>query len=291
VNIQYSIVSSGEDSFVTAFIPGESAPFVAAKSGHPNFDSIIAGLVSGEATAHELVNLFDVSKAVAEKFEKLSDRVLVSGGHVYFDGAQQDNSLTKQIVRFLDEGEDFLPLIAFMENVMDNPQEHSREQLYDWLSRRDFTITPDGMIVAYKGVATDDEFGYRSISSGREAVFVTDDEGDTTRHTGRIPNPIGATVEMDRKLVQHDPSVGCHVGLHVGTWDYANSFARGTVLEVHVNPRDIVSVPTDCDWAKVRCCKYEVVQAIDAPYSSGLIDPDGYRDEDEDELVWDDFEF
>lgn len=284
---QYSIVSSGDDSFVTAFIPGQAAPLVAAKSGHPNFDAIIAGLVSGEATNDELVRLFDVSVAVAEKFEKLSDRVLVEGGHVLFDGAVVDNSVTQQIVRFLNDGDDFAPLVAFMENVMDNPNEHSREQLYDWLSKRDFTITSDGMIVGYKGVASDSTYGYRSISSGREPVFVTTEDGETTRHTGQIPNLLGATVEMDRSLVQHDPSVGCHVGLHIGTWDYASSFSRGTVLEVHVNPRDVVSVPTDCSWAKVRACKYTVVQAIDAPYSTGLLDPDGYRDDEDDLSVCD----
>jgi hypothetical protein len=286
MSTQYTINSNDEDTFVVAFVAGQALPLVAAKSGNPNFDAIVAGLVSGGASADELVRLFDVSVAVSEKFEKLSDRVLVEGGNVLFDGEVVGSPVAKQIVRFLDEGEDFVPLVAFMENVMDNPNEHSREQLYSWLDRRDFTITSDGMIVGYKGVAADDEFGFRSISSGREPVYVTDEDGETAKFTGRIPNPVGATVEMSRNLVQHDPSVGCHVGLHVGTWDYANSFARGTVLEVHVNPRDVVSVPTDCDWAKVRVCKYTVVQAIDAPYSSGLLDADGYRDED-DEIDWD----
>jgi hypothetical protein len=290
-NIQFSIVSSGEDAFVTAFVPGEAAPLVAAKSGHPNFEAIVGALTTGTADRDEIVNLFDVSKAVAEKFEAVSERVIVTGGHVLFDGAEIDNSLTNQIVRFLDEGEDFGPLVRFMENVMDNPNEHSREQLYDWLRQRDFTITWHGFIVAYKGVASDDKHGYRSISSGREPVYVEDQDGNVERYTGRIPNPVGATISMDRALVQHDPSVGCHVGLHVGTFDYAKSFSHGTVLEVHVNPRDVVSVPTDCDWAKVRTCRYTVVDAISTPYTTGLVDPDGVRDDDEDEPEWEDYDY
>ncbi len=276
-NIQYSIVSSGDDSFVTAFIPGEPAPLTAAKSGHPNFDAIIGALVSGEADRDELVDLFDVSRAVAAKFESLSERVLVGNGRVLFDGAEIDNSLTKQIVRFLDEDvEDWEPLVNFMENVMDNPQEHSREQLFTWLDQHDFTITPDGHIVGYKGVASDGNGSYRSISAGSETVYV-----DGEPHQGQIPNPVGAVVNMDRSLVQHDPSIGCHRGLHVGTYDYAKGFSRGAVLEVHVNPRDVVSVPTDCSWQKVRTCRYEIVDVIDQPYSTAIaLDEDGGYDED-----------
>lgn len=281
--IQYSIVSSGDDSFVTAFIPGEPAPLVAAKSGHPNFDAIVGALVSGEYdSTDEIAELFDVAQAVAKRFENLSDRVQVGNGRVLFDGRETDNSLTKQIVRFLEEGYGFEPLVSFMENVMDNPQEHSRQQLFDWLEHHDFTITSDGMIVGYKGVASDGNDSYRSISSGTETVYV-----DGEPHQGQIPNPVGATVNMDRGLVQHDPSVGCHRGLHVGTYDYAQSFSHGTVLEVHVNPRDVVSVPTDCNWAKVRTCRYKVVDVIDAPYSSGLLDTDG-SDLDDEGWDWED---
>lgn len=287
-SIQYSIVSSGDDSFVTAFIPGEPAPLVAAKSGHPNFETIIGALVSGDyESTDEIVDLFDVSRAVAAKFENLSDRVQVGSGRVLFDGAEVDNSLTKQIVRFLEEGYGFQPLVNFMEKVMDNPQEHSRQQLFDWLEHHDFTITSDGDIVGYKGVQDDGNGSYRSISSGTETVYV-----DGEPHSGQIPNHVGAVVNMDRSLVQHDPSVGCHRGLHVGTWDYASDFSRGTVLEVHVNPRDVVSVPTDCNWAKVRTCRYKVVDVIEAPYSSGLLDEDGGYDDDVDAWGGDeDYEF
>jgi hypothetical protein len=55
---------------------------------------------------------------------------------------------------------------------------------------------------------------------------------------------------------------GCSVGLHVGTYDYASNFTLN-VLEVHVNPRDVVSVPTDSNWAKVRCCRYVVIKEVE----------------------------
>lgn len=289
-NIQYSIVSSGDDSFVTAFIPGEPAPLVAAKSGHPNFAAIINALTNVEVwDSQDIVDMFDVARAVAARFENLSDRVQVGSGRVLFDGAEVDNSLTKQIVRFLNEEvEDWQPLVNFMENVMDNPQPHSRDQLYAWLNNRDFTITWDGYIVGYKGVASDGDGGYRSISSGQETVYV-----DGEPHTGQIPNPVGAVINMDRGLVQHDPSVGCHRGLHVGTFEYAKSFSRGAVLEVHVNPRDVVSVPSEVTSydptisAKMRVCRYEVNDVIETPHTGAVLDADG-ADLDSAGWDWDD---
>ena len=55
------------------FVPGEPAPLVAAKSGHPNFEAIIAALVSGEAERDEVVRLFDVTQTVAERFQSTSE--------------------------------------------------------------------------------------------------------------------------------------------------------------------------------------------------------------------------
>ena len=63
---------------------------------------------------------------------------------------------------------------------------------------------------------------------------------------------------MPRGEVQHDPESGCSTGLHVGTYAYAQGYARAALLTVHVNPRDVVSVPTDCDAEKMRVCRYVV---------------------------------
>lgn len=261
--VQFTHVSAGDGfSVVTAFVPGRKP--VVALSDHPNFDRILDGLLNDDPSVFDL---FDVSQTVASKFEKLSDRVSIGDDRlVYFDGDVVDNSLVDQIVRFLDQGvEDWKPLVAFFEKVQDNPNEHSRTQLYDWLSRRDFSITENGDIVGYKGVSYDGN----SVHSGKAIV-------DGVVHNGRIPNKVGSVIEMPRSEVQHDPSVGCHTGLHVGTYEYASSFGN-KVLEIHVNPRDVVSVPTDCDWAKVRCCRYVVVGEIAQKYSLAVVPTYDFR--------------
>jgi len=161
-------------------------------------------------------------------------------------------------VRFLDEGvDDWKPLIAFLEKVQQNPQEHSRNQLFEWLTRQVFTITDDGDIIGYKSVKSDGAGGFTSISSGTALV-----NGEVK--TGRIPQRVGDVVTMPRSEVAFDPSQGCSTGLHVANWDYASTWtSHDAVLAVAVNPRDVVSVPTDCDFQKVRVCRYTVIETVD----------------------------
>jgi hypothetical protein len=258
--IMFSIVNNGDDSFATAIIPGHD-PLVAGQS-HPNYDRIVEALVIGVAdtpeAAEELADLFDVETAIATRFSNLSERVQVGNGRVYFDGDEQHGSIVKQIVRFLDEGvSDWYPLVNFMERVASNPNEHSRSMLYDWLNCHDFTLTSSGKIVGYKGVHKDDEGNLVSGWEGQATV-----NGQVVK--GRIPNAIGNIVEMPRSEVTHDPSDACSTGLHVGTHRYAKSYARGAMLKVIVDPRDVVSVPTDARGEKVRVSRYYVAEVIDA---------------------------
>lgn len=237
----------------TLSIFGDNGEYENVNGEASEYDNILSLCESGRVDrALELANRI---KAISNRFEKLSERVSIRGRNIYFDGDIIHNSITKQIVRFLDEELDFLPLVRFLENIAVNPNEHSRQQLYDWLNVHDFTITPLGTFIGYKGVEKR-EANYFSITQGTATV-------DGKQHQGQIPNPIGGIIEMPRSDVQFDPSNGCSYGLHVGTWSYASNFARGAVLEVEVNPRDVVSVPTDCNWEKLRCCRYLVVDAID----------------------------
>lgn len=229
-----------------------------ATDQHPAWDRIIQGVVAEDEAVYRL---FDVGAVAAEAFERLSDRVTISGGNVYFDNEKMDGALEEQISRFVEAGaeEDWQPLIKFYEKVMTNLNQHTREQLYRWLNQQQITITPEGDFIGYKGVKprkSDDNYEWESISQGRAIV-------DGKIYDGNIPNDVGAVVEMPRNEVQHDPKVGCHTGLHAGTWRYAKDFSQGAVLRVAINPRDVVSVPTDCNDAKLRTCRYTVLEVTD----------------------------
>ncbi len=255
--MKYNLVKmdDSEDANITVVHDGE---MYVATDTHPNFARIVAGVVSGDES---VIGLFDVQKTAQKRFDRLSERVTIAAGKVYLDGEEVDNALTQQVVNFVDAGvEDFKPLVNFFEKVETNPNDHSRVQLYRWLADRNITITDEGNFIVYKGVnAMPDNDGgmeYYSISRGKAV-------SNGVAYDGQIPNPLGAIVEMPRGEVQHDPSIGCHTGLHAGTWSYASGFARGAVLTVEINPRDVVSVPTDCQDQKIRVCRYKVLDVTD----------------------------
>lgn len=255
-------VNDGIRTSVTLF--HEGVPLVAT-SEHPNFDEIVRLLLEGhDLGGHEpvedIVALFDLSKPLFDKFEHLSERVTVAHGQIFFDGDRVNDVLSDTIVKFYTEGnDDYKRLVLFMEKLATNPNEHSRENLYSWLAHQSFSIAPDGDFVSYKSIRKD-RFSH---NSGKATV-------DGTVVEGAIPNKIGSVIEMPRSDVQHDPRQGCHTGLHVGAWSYASTFGGkdSIIIKVKVNPRDVVSVPSDCNAEKLRCCRYVVLEDTEAPETS-----------------------
>jgi len=269
--MQYSLLNNSEDGVQVLTVLHGGNHYVATSDTHPNFRELVSRVLDeDESVVHD----FTVEEAVSQRFEALSERVSVAGGKVFFDGDEVDDALTEQILRFVDSGvEDWMPLVYFFEKVQQNPNAHSREQLYRWLAKHNFTLTFDGDIVGYKGVRED----FTSVNTGPAIV-------DGVSMNGHIPNMPGTEITMPRKSVNHDPSVGCSTGLHVANWRYASGWSTKT-LEVHVNPRDVVSVPTDSNDEKVRVCRYYVVDEVTEPYEGPVLEATQEEEIDED-LAW-----
>jgi hypothetical protein len=252
--IGFTVVAGENVQNVSAFYENKT---YSTDGTNPNYARIVAGL-SETPQDVSVLELFSVEKAVAAKFDKLSDRVSVANGAVYFDMVPVHSVLTDHIVRFLEEGAPFGPLVNLLENLMQNMEDHARENLYLWMQNEGLVTDELGYIIGYKGVRRDENTGeLTSINTSGSAIV------DGERHTGGIPNHVGAIIEMPRDEVEFDPARGCSTGLHVGTWDYASNFAQGAVLKVKVHPRDVVSVPTDCNGQKMRVCRYEVLEVTE----------------------------
>lgn len=256
--MEYRLVNQRGHETISVFLP--DGEVCTATDTHPRFTDIKDALIAGSEDADEIRGLFDLAYAAQAQFLKVSDRVSIKDGKVYLDYEEVDSSLTRTILQFLNDGLDFTPLVNFFEQIQANPQPHSREQLFEWLRRHDFAITHDGHFIAYKSVHTDDKHGYASVSAGK--AIVNGQEHDN----GRVPNPVGAVVEFPRHEVVFDPSQGCGVGLHAGSWEYAEGFSGDTLLKVKINPRDVVSVPTDSDWQKLRVCRYVVLDVTEKKF-------------------------
>lgn len=257
---------------VTAFNAASDSPVYSADDSHPHWDAIIEGLRSGDDGVWEL---FDVATGVLNQFKKVTDRVSWNGSEVLWDGDPIHTALADHLARAIAEGnvDNYTALAKFWEKLESNPEAHSREQAYDWLACHKFQITPEGDVVGYKGVrpgyvAADGVQVYHSTASsqvkGAPSAYVN---GKAIPELSTVPQAIGDEVTMPRSEVAHDPSEACKRGLHVATYGYASGY--GTVLEVHVNPRDIVSVPTDGRGAKVRVNRYVAARIATEPADDG----------------------
>jgi hypothetical protein len=219
--------------------------------------------------------------SVAKRIENLSAGTFtVKNGKIFVKGQQVSSALGNKILKFSDEGLPFEPLVKFAENLQLNPSFRAVNELFLFLEKNDHPITDNGNFIAYKRV-----------------------RGNFTDiHSGTFDNSVGKTVEMPRNQVNEDATQTCSYGLHVANWDYAhNHFAShdpgsDVMLEVEVNPADVVAVPTDYNQSKMRVCKYVVLGVVDQEHSSDVSirytatsTEENYIDDEEDEDDDDDF--
>lgn len=266
---------------------------------HQNFESIVSALINKpEGYAAVVYDLANIPKTIGRKFRTLSDRVTTDGSEVYFDGDPIDGSLAQYILKLLREdaqkaasffdgggtaaeettegGATWEALIKFLESLYANPNEQSRNSLYEFITRYGLTIRKDGSFIAYKGL--NEEFGSHNRGYG-----IVDD----VEVNGVLMNLPGSVLRFPRRDVDSNTSVGCSQGLHAGTHAYATQWARGgKLVAVAIKPINVVSVPDDCTFQKLRVCEYEVLNEVD-PLEEALAtsgwDSASYWDDDEEE--------
>jgi hypothetical protein len=178
--------------------------------------------------------------------------VSVDGGRFSWDGIPMPEMFTGTIMDMINQGYPFEPMLNFLDNMSQNPSDHAIVELFEFMENKNMPITPDGHFLAYKAVRAD----YKDIWSGT------------------FDNSVGNVCEIERKQVNSNRESHCAAGLHVGAFDYAKSYGGidldegedggGNKLMIcKVNPRDVVSVPSDCRCQKLRCCRYEVVSEFE----------------------------
>ena len=248
--LQYNLVGYDGGQNITVVVGGE---MYVADNSHPSFVSIVQGAIAGDES---VVDLFDVAQTIAAAVEdeELSDRLRAANGRITYDHDPLNDALEKTILRYLQEGDrdNLAPLVGFVEKVMTNPVEHSREQAYAWLDNQSFSLTDEGNVLGYKGYNPNGDGTYRSWHSGDAIV-------NGERQASPVYR-IGDVVELPRSEVVHNPYASCSRGLHVGTKAYSRGFGEAQLL-VEVDPRDIVSVPNG-EGEKMRVSRYRIVADV-----------------------------
>lgn len=223
---------------------------------------------------HNAINLATKINNDINRFASLGLPIKLMDGHFYVEmnGSLEpiDPVLEKKMIEAskgddADSKENWGALSAFITRLYSNTTRYVREQLFSWLTANfdddgshGFTLMPDGRFIGYKGCMRDADDNIVSINTGTAI-------SDGVTYNGHIPNKVGCIVEMARGNVEDNPSVGCSTGLHVGTWGYASAWAQGVVLRVAVAPEDVVSIPVDCNYQKLRACRYEVLETTNVP--------------------------
>lgn len=236
---------------------------------HLNYKLIMEQL--SHATEDELLELIDIETAVAS----FSDgAVEVKNGKVFYDGEEVHGAISKRILEFMSKGLPFQPLVNFLNNLMENPSMQSQTELYDFLEHQYLPITEDGHFLAYKAVRSD----YMD------------------KYAGKFRNKVGDVCEMRRAKVDDNRGVGCSQGLHAGALNYVAGYGSvdsgDKIVIVKINPKDVVSVPNDCNCEKLRTCRYEVVGEYQGELLKPLYKSEFSEDEyyDEEESLYDEYD-
>lgn len=193
--------------------------------------------------------------------------VEIKDGLIYYKNNVVDNVLVDKIIAMRSEGFDIDPMLAFLNNLMLNPSRTAVQELYLFLQGSNLPITPDGHFLAYKRV----------------------DENYKDYHTGTMDNSLGKILEVLRNQVDDNRDRTCSYGLHFCSLNYLKSFnsGQGHIMILKINPKDVVSIPSDYENTKGRTCRYEIIgeheldEKLEAFNSSVYYDED-YADEEDD---------
>lgn len=185
---------------------------------------------------------------------------------VFYKDERLPEVLANKVRSISQEGLPVTLFANFWENLQKNPSSSSVRELYDFLAYKELPITEDGCFLAYKGLTAN---GW-SVSGNKKTKVIAGKVNDS----GHIYNGIGEKIEVRRFDVDDDRANHCSFGLHVGSLEYAIDFGTTTVI-VKVNPKDVVSVPSDFNCQKCRVSAYEVLDTFGEEITSAITDEDG----------------
>jgi len=227
------------DKSLTLFIKGKPISCYPSSEDYNKIEELI---LNG-ATEDELLSLISIKEAL-KHFIGDSKVISFDGHNIYYKTEKlESNSLTERILEMMSNKMPLTYLVNFLENVMENPYERNREDLFTFLLRANLPITEDGCFLAYK--------------------YVTDDYYDP-RTGNTVYYGIGSTPAIPWDEADVDPNRTCSSGLHFCGMGYLNGSIplNRRLIVLKINPKDVASFPVDYDSHKGRCVKCYVLSEI-----------------------------
>lgn len=259
MNMFYMLTSDG----LSVTFTGKNTFMVA--NDHPRFKEIVEAVQKNDKMSYEdFEDMISLKKSIAKLAAEGVEITLNAADQleVKIDGkdvAVLSTPLQFRLIEMLKMSDKTLQAVAyqsfakFLRNLYQNPSYKSVQQLYGFLDANDLPITQNGTFLAYKKIRSD----YKDI------------------HSGTFDNSVGKTVEMPRNQVEDDPYKTCSAGLHVCSFGYLENYGSrelgvDRVVVCEVDPKDVVSIPVDYDNAKMRVCKYKVIDEMSTHFETRI---------------------
>jgi hypothetical protein len=239
------VIADGKDYFVSATSPLYAKAFDAFKA--KDWESFIHAV--------------DPAVKIKSLFAKY-ETVEVKDGLLYVDGDVVDSIVSERLIQMLSNEVDVLPVLKFVYRLRLNPSSRAVNELYTFLEHKCLPLTESGTFLAYKAVRPN----YHD------------------KHTGKFDNSVGNVLEMPRNKVDDNKDVGCSYGFHASTLEYASGFAceNDKIVLVEIDPADVVSIPVDCEFQKLRTCRYKIVGEFERPLTEPLYESRFVTENDDD---------
>jgi hypothetical protein len=236
----HQAVLEGENSFITIIVDGGIQHTI--RHGALNFAKAVDFYIA--QNWEELINVISPENYIKKLYAKY-EQIEVKDGNVFVNDEVMHSLDAQRIIECLAKGADATHIFKFVIRLQKNPSSRAVQELYKFLEHKNLGISAEGTLIAYKALRNN----------------------YTDKHTGKFDNSVGNVLEMPRNKVDDDKEHGCSYGFHAGSLKYATEFASGNdrVVLVEIDPADVVSIPTDCEFQKLRTCRYKVISEFERP--------------------------
>lgn len=233
VQNNYQYIITGDS--ITLYVNGEEE---VVTNDNVNFNEIREYILDEDYK--EALALMNVGNAITQWGSGL---LQIEGDTIKYADQLLTGKLVDKIIGMMGDGdESFQKFAKFLNLVLENPSFKNRERLMDFAAAEDIELTDEGKMRCFKNVR--------------------DDYYD--KHTGTFRYMVGDEPSMPRTMVDDRDENTCSKGLHAASINYLKGFwgTSGKTLIVEVDPKDVVSIPTDYNDSKLRTCKMKVVEDI-----------------------------
>ena len=251
------------DNKVTVFL--ESGEIIEKEITEDEFDKVVEAQTDEEVLKllcpeyQKSIELHNNALTLIEKIQK-SKLLSMRGDVVYWEEVSclsVPEELAKATIKAEEEHNELK--ISTYRNFWTlmslNPDERCRKNLYWFLQLHGLKLAKCGFFVAYRNVDTTEE----------KNVYT-----DHHSHSTRIK--IGEMVTLPRKKCDCDSSNECSRGLHCASVKWLKKNYFGDVgLACLVNPADVVAVPHNSEYGKLRTCAYLPMEIIHYDKNNNVI--------------------